>query len=150
MIYLGNTPVGETHLPLQFSKYEKVTATFPDAKNTNGWNNGAKVPVSFEPKAVIFYGGEKRIGNIICGAGIFNYEDRTANDSNCGSISCLVGNSGNNQYRYAPWTMYKIDGTNHSAAAARAQFYNGHFQMTRYANNTFWSTTDTYTFEFFG
>lgn len=132
-----------------FSQYYKTTATFPNAQNTTAWGDDVSVACSFEPKVVFFHGGDSTVaGNIFAGAFIFDC-DNNGNHINAGVVEYL--NSAGTAITRGVYTGYDV-GTEGSSKGGTNLFryYEGLFQATKQGNDRRYSTTDTYTFEFYG
>lgn len=129
----------------KLSKYHKVTVTRTSDTNDNAWWNVCSVP--FEPKLVIFDGGEDAGGHII--NGVFSLiKSDTSNVTNS-FVGCVgYRNLANGNYSGGGMQGYN-DGTYHTSSAAKFQYYDGHFYVTRNGTNGWWRP-DTFTFEFYG
>ena len=130
----GNVAVGD------FTRFEKKTLTFPNATSGYTWNDGAIVPCSFEPKLIVFYGGDTaKNNNIINGVFALKISDESLG---VGGVKVKNASGVTTQYVYY---------LSPNASSQRFKYENGTF----YANCTVingicWSNTDAYTFEIYG
>ena len=130
-----------------FSHYKKVTAKFPNASNAVAWASNAVIPCDFVPKVVVFYGGNTETsGNIARGCLAFDLDS----DILIRAGGIYYRNAANGNFVVAAYSAFEIDGTNHSAANTRYQYYDGNIYICRTGTNGYWSSTDEYTFEIYG
>lgn len=128
---------GESMAVGPLTKYEKKTLSFVNADNVSNWNNGAIVPLSFEPKIVIWYGGPEEAGNVTSGVLVLITEAEV----DTGVIKGLTGSGaviGQNlmQSITASTGRYKID--------------NNMLYICRAAATSYWHSDVEYTFEIYG
>lgn len=144
MIYLGDSPVGVAvdGKMGNFTKYEKKTLTFSSASNSNAWASNAIIPCSFEPKLIVFYGGDQEAsGNIF--RGVMFFSDGTN-----------IIRAGGAYYKNAANGNKLVAGYNYDTNAGAVHFYysseTGNAYINRVGANGYWSNTDSYTFEIYG
>ncbi len=143
MIYLGNNPVGVALKTGGFARYEKKTLTFPNAKNDNQYLSGAVIPVSFEPKLIICYGGIDSSGWIL--RGVYYFDD---NNPSGGTIyrNSASGNISNTGLQPAVYDSLPTT----SANVCRYSRESEKVYITRVNSNGYWSNESEYTFEIYG
>lgn len=120
-----------------FTKYEKKTLTFPNAQDSNDWDKGAVVPCSFEPKLIMFYGGDNtRYGTIKYG--VFTF------DINGNALGVVAYRNAGGANAYSAYVK------NANSGASRFNYANGTFYACRVTSGSYWRPEDTFTFEIYG
>lgn len=119
------------------TKYEKKILTFANADNLSNWSNGAIVPLAFDPKIVIWYGGPEEAENVTSGVLVLTTEAEV----NAGIIKGVSGSGASLGQNLTQST---------SASVGRYKIDNGSLYICRAAATSYWHSDVSYTFEIYG
>ena len=136
----------------ELSHYKKMQMTFPNAINAaQNWVQGAVIPCEFSPKVILIYTDATETEGIVTDCIIacdYNQDPTFPSYGGFGDIGYI--NPTTHAYNVGAITMYPLDGTYHTHANSRAQYYNNTISICRLNANAYWANDVQYTVEIYG